>query len=392
MPKRIAIALIFALLAVSARASLTITVTPGVVLTTNTPITYDNLNLLGMPVLTVSGTIGGGTNGGIAPNSISGTEMLDSFPDGGTLGLPAGLATMGWNTANPRQLSVNTPGLCDGLGGIYGRNTNALGLLVDPVFFLLSTNTVGGTNGGNTGSTGTNWLTLVPHSLSDLNLATGGVSSVSITTNGLNPSSINGQEIWTNIFVISGGFATNTTTNLNTVFVGNTNGLGVAVALGAGLAVSNVPTVVSFATNTGTYFVTNLVPTLEAPAFNGSLPLLANLGPWTNNLGLPGSQAYTTNVTGTNFPFSAYNAGGTAPYTNIWTSGVQALSGPSVNFSYITNLAGGGTNSSTVMLVTSLNFSGGNQFAIFWISNTVYDSTGQRATVALPAYINLHHP
>lgn len=381
--------------ALAARADLTVTVTPGYQFSPLENPTTETLNELGLPTISISGTIGGGTNSGIAPASITGIEMVDAFPDGGNLNLPTGRQTMGWNGANPRQLSVNTAGCVDGLQGIISTDTNAFGLLLDPAFLLLSTNSLGSTNwsNGNTGSATTNWVTLRPHSFTDLNVAPGGLTSASITNAGLAPFSLNEAQIYTNIWAVSGGFVTNTTTNFNTVIVGNTNGLGITAQLGPGLVISNVLTIIPTNVAAVTYYVTNLVPTLEVPAFNGSLPLAVNVAPWTNAVPLP---AGNTNWTGTNSVFSAYEAGGLGPYTNYWGWALAANGGNGGGYTsihgYMTNSAGNGTNSANAIFVGQFTTSNSGVWAWITVTDLVFDATGQRAVTPLVVYLGFHTP
>lgn len=382
--------LIMLLAADRAHGNLTVTVSPGYQfpLDGSVPPTYQLWNELGTPTITISGTIGVGTNGSVTlqPNSVSGIYMVDAFPDGGILNLPSGSQTLGWNTASPRQLSVNTAGIVDSYSGLRSYHTNALEIFLDPAFFLLSSNSLGSTNysTGNSGSVYTNYVTLQPHSLGDVNIAPGGISSASITNSGLLPSSLNTEQIFTNIFTISGGTATNTATNFNTVVVGNTNGLAEVVQMGPGLTISNVPTQFVFTTNTGNYTNTVNVPTLEFGGFNGSLPLLSNVGPWTNALVLPGlapAGSFTSTVV------NAYSFGGATPYTNYWTASCSVQNAITVTSLYVTNAAGTspGTNGNQVVIVAKVVINGTPYSGLFWVSNTVYDASGQVYATPNPA-------
>lgn len=362
----------------SARAALSVTVTAGHTFAEGEVPTVESLNELGLPIIVISGTIGGSNT--LSPGSVTGVSLADSLPDGGVLNLPAGQKTMGWDLSNPRELSVNSTGLCDGIGCVVGNDTNSLAIYFDPTFFLASTNSMGNTNLSslNTGNAYQFWFTMKAHSIYDGVIAPGGISSASITNVGLLPTSLNSQQIITNIYQLPGSTWTNTVTNYGTVFLGNGVGLGTAVNLGPGLSVSNVPTV--YMTNSlGTpYYATSAVPTLEFAGFNGSLPLEANIGPWTNNVQIP-TFPNGTNWTGTNFAFNAYDFGGQPGYTNNWGWAVASAVNTSLSGGFLTNAAGGGTNGNSVIFVCRLGGSSSPETLMLVVSNTVYDASGQRA-------------
>lgn len=386
--KLLTIGAIYICLATAAKANLTAIITPGYTFAPGENPTTDHLNLLGQPTIDIFGTIGG-TNT-ISPASINGVQMVDAFPDGGILNLPLG-ATMGWNTASPRQLAVNTAGIVDGYSDIISHDTNALAILADTAFFLSSTNSLGSTNLSslNTGSTLLQWLTLKAHSIYDGNIATGGISSQSITNTGLQPYSLMTQQAFTNIFTISGGTYTNAFTNFNTVIVGAGNGLGQIANMGPGFTITNIPTKEIFTTNTGSYTNTVNIPTLSFAGFNGSLPLEGNLSPWAASQLLPsvGTQFATSAIV------NAFGFGGTTPYTNIWGATVVAHTGgtTAANSFYVTNAAGSGTNSSQVIIIGSINIDGGGGSITFGISNTLYDTTLQRSVSPVALY-TFHNP
>lgn len=128
-------------------ADLVATVQPGHTFATGERPTADTLNELGMPTITITGTVDGST--GLAAGSVTGTLLADSVPDG---------ITIVWNGNTPRQLVVNTPGLVDGKGGIVSASSY-LALSLDPAYFGLATNNLVHTN-STTGSPNTNWVTL----------------------------------------------------------------------------------------------------------------------------------------------------------------------------------------------------------------------------------------
>src|ERR1700761_6512020 len=117
---------VFLFLNSTAEGSLYTVVTPGFQFPAGTTngITLQDLNLLGQPTVAVYGTIGGSNT--LAPGSVNGVSLADGLPDGGVLNLPSGLQTLGWNSASPRQLSVNTAGLVDSYSGLRSYDTNAL--------------------------------------------------------------------------------------------------------------------------------------------------------------------------------------------------------------------------------------------------------------------------
>jgi hypothetical protein len=88
------------LVAFSAKADLTATVTPGYTLTTGELPTTAKLNLLGTPVIRITGTIGG-TNAGIAAGSVNGTMLSDSVASSNIV----------YNSQSPRGLEVAAGGV-----------------------------------------------------------------------------------------------------------------------------------------------------------------------------------------------------------------------------------------------------------------------------------------
>jgi hypothetical protein len=155
-----ACAFCFLLSTLALRADLTAVVTPGYQFPVEGAVapTYDLLNLLGQPTVTIHGTVGlgGGSNSiSLTPGSVCGNQLCDGLPDG---------ITMGWNANNPRQLQV----LAAGVGGIMTSN-GTFWLNIDQNYFAMSTNTVANTN-DTTGSIYINWLTLRANSVSDVNI------------------------------------------------------------------------------------------------------------------------------------------------------------------------------------------------------------------------------
>lgn len=89
------------LLAVSVRADLVVTVTPGYQFSVNEMPTTMTLNLLGTPTVQVSGTLGG-TNIAIGAGSITGTMLSGTVVDG---------VTVDFNGSNPRAIEVMAQGI-----------------------------------------------------------------------------------------------------------------------------------------------------------------------------------------------------------------------------------------------------------------------------------------
>lgn len=119
-----------------ARADLTATVIPGYTfgdLGTDRP-TAAKLNLLGMPIVIITGTIGG-TNASIAAGSINGTHFADSVVDNRTVEFtnssPRAIQIKA-SGVNVGELSTNVAGL--GLGGGAG---SALSNKVDGTFLAI---------------------------------------------------------------------------------------------------------------------------------------------------------------------------------------------------------------------------------------------------------------
>jgi hypothetical protein len=197
---------------VTCKADFTVTVTPGYTFDPvyGPPPTYETLTLLGEPTITVSGT-SSGTNL-ITPGSLTGASMGDDFPDG---------LYLTWNTASPRQLTA-LPGAWAGWG-LMGTGTNVM-VYVDPNYFQLATNSVANTNSEsafvlNQSVVPAPWLTLVPGSLTDTNIAPG--AQIQVSKFGLPAGTLAGGQNW------NGGASW------------PTNGPATNVMLGPGLVIQN---------------------------------------------------------------------------------------------------------------------------------------------------------
>jgi len=150
--------------AIASRGQLTAVVSPGYQfpLDGSVPPTYQLLNLLGQPTVTIYGTTAGSNF--ITPGSITGVSVADNFPDG---------VYLNWNSASPRQLTA-TPAAWAGWG-TYGTSSNVM-LDVDTNYFQLATNSIGSTNSTTTPVLGATtfprfWLTLTPLSFTDTNIS-----------------------------------------------------------------------------------------------------------------------------------------------------------------------------------------------------------------------------
>lgn len=95
------------LLTLPAKADLTVTVTPGYQFSPLERPTVDTLNALGIPTITVSGTLGG-TNVAIAAGSITGTMLSGTVVDG---------VTLDFDGSSPRAIEIMTQ-------GVYTNNLN----------------------------------------------------------------------------------------------------------------------------------------------------------------------------------------------------------------------------------------------------------------------------
>ncbi len=367
------------LAAFNVSATLTAVVTPGYQFPNDgsVPPTPALLNLLALPTIQIYGTIGGSNT--LDPGSVNGVELADSVPDGGTLNLPVGV-TLGWNTASPRQLAVNTAGIVDGNGGIKSAGTNALYLMLDPTYFLLSTNSLGTSTNVNTGSV-TNWLTLKPNTLGDTNMTQGGISAWSITPNGLPPAVISTPLLLTNIFF--SGTITNVYTNNNTIVIGGTNGLGKTVLFGQGFSLSTTSIVTSAVSGGVTNFATNNVPIFQLASIGPAAELAVNVTPFTNSATFSGGgvQTYTSAV------YSVTIFGGTPPYTNNW----QLISSNASNFelfgAYTTS-----TNAASTQIVSSQSAVNTPAYVNWYLQDTLIDGSGQRSQFTIPAVFNVHVP
>lgn len=136
--------LVLAVLCCSARAELTATVYPGYTLSANERPTTAILNLLARPTVTVSGTLGG-TNVGLAANSVSGAMLMTSvvdddtiefFDNGGVTAMRVKAYNIGTNV-----IGANIAGL--GLGGGNGfalsnKTDNATITITNDVLTLMS--------------------------------------------------------------------------------------------------------------------------------------------------------------------------------------------------------------------------------------------------------------
>jgi hypothetical protein len=145
------------------RADLTAVVTPGYQFPLDGSVapTFQLLNELAQPTVTVYGTTGG-TNL-LTPGSVTGVSLSDTLPDG---------TTITWNAGSPRQLAVLPGGIAG--WGLIGEETN-LQLYIDTNYFGLATNSFPNTNTTTTAILGATtfpayFLTLVPGSLSDANV------------------------------------------------------------------------------------------------------------------------------------------------------------------------------------------------------------------------------
>ena len=136
--------LVLAVLCCSARAELTATVYPGYTLSANERPTTAILNLLARPTVTVSGTLGG-TNVGLAANSVSGAMLMTSVVDDNTIEFfdNSGVTAMRVKAYNigTNVIGTNIAGL--GLGGGNGfalsnKTDNATITITNDVLTLMS--------------------------------------------------------------------------------------------------------------------------------------------------------------------------------------------------------------------------------------------------------------
>ena len=97
----LAVALMLFFGAWTASAQLTATVTPGYTFQSGEVPTTTKMNLLGLPTITISGTVSGST--GLSTNSVNGSQLVNNLPDGVTLDY--------YTVPNPRQLEVKTAGI-----------------------------------------------------------------------------------------------------------------------------------------------------------------------------------------------------------------------------------------------------------------------------------------
>ena len=165
---------------------LSATVQPGYTFGADEVPTIDNLNLLGLPTISVYGTVDG--SNGVAPNSLTGDQLVDAFPDDSTLQ---------WYGSGPRRLRVKA-------GGI---GTNEL----NPAAFTAPL--TGGSN---------NLVTLATNSITANYLRTNWLDTVTVITNP--PVNVNTNWTGTNTFVllatsttVTNGAPTNTTFNVITL-------------------------------------------------------------------------------------------------------------------------------------------------------------------------------
>jgi hypothetical protein len=245
---------IFQLSTLNCFSDLTATVTPGYQfpLDGSVPPTYQDLNLLGQPTVSVNGTTSG-TNI-ISAGSLSGVQMVDTFPDS---------VYTTWNANSPRQISV-LPGGLAGAGliatGINWDGLSALQLYVDTNYFRLATNSVHDTNSVTSPSSPVDtstkpayWLTLQPNSITDTNI------SPTALIQGTKMAFTGGG------FIISSGARTNGLLYL-------TNAPGVITMLGPGLMITNMTTTIPLTNNAGANTTTNWTgPTVVMQQFVSGL-------------------------------------------------------------------------------------------------------------------------
>jgi hypothetical protein len=158
------------LLALTARAQFTVQVTPGFVFPTGwtNGVTYAELNLLGTPTVSVTGTTSG-TNF-ITPGSITPNLFNTTIADGIFITLNG---TGGAIDAAPGAWAG--PGLIGGVG-LNWDGLAALQVYADTNYFALKTNSIANTNSYTVPVTQETanpalWLTLTPWSLTDTNVS-----------------------------------------------------------------------------------------------------------------------------------------------------------------------------------------------------------------------------
>jgi hypothetical protein len=149
---RAAVAMV-CLWAATCGATLTAIVSPGYQLSPGEVPTVATLNLLGMPTITISGTVDGTT--GLTPGSVNGNLLADSVVDG---------LTLGYNADNPREMYVIAGGLINTNSALLATN-DTLQIFVDPLTLYLGTNSPGYTN-ENSGSMA-QWLTIQSNAVVD---------------------------------------------------------------------------------------------------------------------------------------------------------------------------------------------------------------------------------
>lgn len=132
------------LVALMVRAELTATVSPGYTFSATERADTSKLNRLGMPTITITGTLDG-TNAGIGAGSINGNMLSPSAVDGVTISFtnssPQALRIAGGGV-NVREISTNIAGL--GLGGGDGyalsNKVDGVGLVITNDVLALNTN------------------------------------------------------------------------------------------------------------------------------------------------------------------------------------------------------------------------------------------------------------
>jgi len=195
---RSALILLLVLASLPARADLTATVSRGKTFVEGERPTVDKLNALGMPIVTISGTIGG-TNAGLAAGSIEGPHLSATVVDNATLYLNSTNAiAVATNGIGPVQLSTNAvgAGLTGGGGAaisLASAGINPTNLLYGPVALDGSTVTIDGHAGLTFTLTLTNDATL-----SFTNMVNGASYIVTVTqsTNGTNTATFSGVTWW----------------------------------------------------------------------------------------------------------------------------------------------------------------------------------------------------
>ena len=346
----------------SAFATLTAIVQPGYQFPTDgsVPLSWDLINLLATPTISIYGTIGGS-------NTLSQWSVTGEALNPNVLTAGGGLAFDG-NT--PPGIEIATAGVLTNM-----LNTNdwawplsqpaqagAVRLNWNPILFSTPTNLFGsGTNPG------------------PFTLNYDGSSGLTTNKAGLTISNEPPAQLGTALIVqgiLFGGQVTNYYTNFNTILIGNTNGTGTLALLGANYSLGTTNVIISGTNGGVTSWVTNAVPILNLSGSSGSfMPLTAGARPNTNRVKLAAPATYYTNTAS----FGIF--GGTPPYTSSqWSWGSTVFKDITVD-SVQTN-----STPTNVTFIIELDPNQADAYANILYSGIITDATGMIAPVSFLIY------